>query len=122
MGWPGIGIAWLSSILIYNLGDSIDSWAHIVGEHPFQATHKAGNHWLLGLLILGEGWHANHHTFPESARHGLLPGQWDWTWGIIRTLEKLGIASDLRVPTDETISMKLIHSNRSTVRVGHHEI
>jgi stearoyl-CoA desaturase (delta-9 desaturase) len=107
MGLPGIDVAWLSSVVIYNLGDSIDSWAHIIGRRPFQETHKAGNHWLLGLLILGEGWHANHHAFPESARHGLLPRQWDWTWGVIRVLRLLRIAYDIHVPTDQTVSAKL---------------
>jgi stearoyl-CoA desaturase (delta-9 desaturase) len=59
----------------------------------------------MGLLILGDGWHANHHLAPSSARHGLLPGQFDWTWQVIRALRALGLAHDIRVapPTKEFI-------------------
>ena len=52
----------------------------------------------MGIVVLGEGWHANHHRFPYSARHGLLPGQFDWTWQIIRALRALGLATDVRLP------------------------
>lgn len=80
MGPNGLWVAWFAYLMIYNLGDSIDSWAHLIGNRPYKESHKAGNSFILGILILGEGWHANHHTFPSSAKHGLLPGQFDWTW------------------------------------------
>jgi fatty-acid desaturase len=58
----------------------------------------ARNHWFLGLLTLGEGWHANHHEFPHSARHGLLPRQPDATWCAIRLLQRLGWARNVQLP------------------------
>lgn len=43
-----------------------------------------------------EGWHANHHAYPWSARLGLARGQFDWTWQIVRLLRGLGLATAVR--------------------------
>jgi fatty-acid desaturase len=59
------------------------------------------------LLTLGEGWHANHHEFPHSARHGLLPGQPDAVWCLIRGLEKVGLATAVQVPSSTNIEKHL---------------
>jgi stearoyl-CoA desaturase (delta-9 desaturase) len=50
------------------------------------------NHWLVGLLAFGEGWHNNHHAFPRSAFHGLRWWQFDLSAYIIRVLERVGLA------------------------------
>jgi len=102
-GWIGIGALWLTLVLIYNLGDAIDSMAHLVGTQPYNSSHQARNHWFLGLLTLGEGWHANHHEFPHSARHGLLPGQPDAIWLLIRVLDGLGCARAIQLPSPGTV-------------------
>lgn len=57
------------------------------------------NNWWVGLLAWGEGWHNNHHAFESSARHGLEWWQVDITWGVICLLEKLGLASNVRLPS-----------------------
>ena len=51
-----------------------------------------------GLLTFGEGWHNNHHAFPDSAQYGLEPGQLDPGWWIIRVLESLGMAWTVKRP------------------------
>ncbi|MFZ5891976.1 MAG: fatty acid desaturase [Myxococcota bacterium] len=102
-GASGLFALWTTLVLIFNLGDAIDSMAHIVGEMPYGGPDRARNHWFLGLLCLGEGWHANHHRFPWSARHGLLPHEFDWTWLVIRGLCWMGLAKNPRVPSDEAV-------------------
>lgn len=111
--WGGRGVAslWATSALIYNVGDAIDSLAHMRGGRPFTATHYARNNSLLGLLALGEGWHANHHTFPRSARHGLLPGQFDWTWSVIKLLEHARLAHGVIIPSPDEVREKFKLSN-----------
>lgn len=104
----GIAALWLTLVIIYNLGDAIDSVAHLYGTRPFAATHFARNNIFLGIFALGEGWHANHHVFPSSAKHGLLPDQFDAVWKIIRLFERLKIIKNVRIPTAEQISSKLI--------------
>ena len=111
-GLWGIIALWIMLIIIYNLGDAIDSVAHLYGKRPFSAKHFARNNKLLGLLTLGEGWHANHHVFPSSAKHGLLPNQFDAVWEMIRLFEKLKIIRDVKIPNDEQIHSKLIKAKQ----------
>lgn len=49
-------------------------------------------------LMQGENWHGNHHANPSSARLGWTWKQVDTGWWLIVTLEKLGLASDVRRP------------------------
>lgn len=50
------------------------------------------------IPTMGEAWHNNHHAFPGSARIGLYPGQSDWGFELIRLLERVGLAWDIRLP------------------------
>jgi hypothetical protein len=56
------------------------------------------NRWV-GILAFGEGWHNNHHAFEFSARHGILKNQFDITWYMIRGLQKLGLATNVKLPS-----------------------
>jgi stearoyl-CoA desaturase (delta-9 desaturase) len=53
---------------------------------------------IAGLISMGESWHNNHHAFPGSAKLGLLPGQIDLGWWLIRTFAALGLASNIKTP------------------------
>ncbi|MGI9055710.1 MAG: acyl-CoA desaturase [Pyrinomonadaceae bacterium] len=107
----GFAALWVTLVFIYNIGDAIDSFAHLYGARPFAANHFARNNKWLGILTLGEGWHANHHVFPSSAKHGLLPNQFDAVWKIIGLFEKLKIIKNVRIPNAEQINSKLISFN-----------
>jgi stearoyl-CoA desaturase (delta-9 desaturase) len=99
--WGARGILWFWLLLamLYNLGDGIDSFSHMFGSRLPSPRDASRNSLIMGILTLGEGWHANHHRFPGCARHGLSPGQFDWTWQVIRVLEALGLATDIHVLT-----------------------
>jgi stearoyl-CoA desaturase (delta-9 desaturase) len=116
-GWAGVAALWLTLVAIFNLGDAIDSVAHIVGARPYGGSDLARNHWVLGILCLGDGWHAHHHRFPWSARHGLDPGQWDWSWRAITLLERAGLARNVRVPSVDQIRRALAGVPEEAVRV-----
>lgn len=75
------------------------------------AHNRGGQHWHVegaavqgfdvdycGLITFGECWHNNHHAFPGSAKLGLYPRQADPGWWLIRLLEQIGWASDIRTP------------------------
>lgn len=101
--WGSLGLllAWVTFVILYNLGDAVDSVLHVHGDlPPGQGDDQARNHRLFGWLILGEGWHANHHRYPWSARHGLRPGQFDWTWQVIRLLGAAGLATDVKTVSE----------------------
>jgi len=54
----------------------------------------------LALLTFGEGWHNNHHAFEYSARHGLEWWQIDMTWYVVRFLQAIGLATDVKLPSE----------------------
>lgn len=58
------------------------------------------NNWWVALLAFGEGWHNNHHAFEFSARHGLEKWQVDVTWMVVSALQKLGLATNVKLPSE----------------------
>ena len=52
------------------------------------------------LITFGEAWHGNHHAWPESARLGVEPGQYDPGWWVLTMLRRAGLVWDLKEPAD----------------------
>lgn len=103
-GAPGVAGFWITLVALYNMGDAIDSVSHLFGSTLPGQLDAARNSHLMGILILGEGWHANHHRFPWSAKHGLGRGQFDWTWRVIQVLCAAGLAKDPRLPQTKDLA------------------
>ncbi len=95
---------------------SVNSICHMFGRRPFEteASDKSTNNWLLALPTFGEAWHHNHHTFPLSAFHGLRRWQkaLDPSGWVIWTLEKTGLAWDVRRVTPAQLEAKLAAAQR----------
>ena len=51
------------------------------------------------MTSFGEGWHNNHHAFKYSARLGLEWWQLDAGWYVIRILQVIGLATDVKLPS-----------------------
>jgi stearoyl-CoA desaturase (delta-9 desaturase) len=79
---------------------SVNSICHMFGRRSYRSRDESRNNWVVAALTFGEGWHNNHHAFPASARHGLDRLQLDIAWITIRTLEKLGLAWNVRLPNE----------------------
>ncbi|GMI82029.1 FATTY ACID DESATURASE B, fatty acid desaturase 5 [Hibiscus trionum] len=77
----------------------VNSASHIWGKQTWNTGDLSKNNWLLGYLALGEGWHNNHHAFEYSARHGLEWWQLDLTWYVIRFLQIIGLATEVKLPS-----------------------
>ncbi|TQE01876.1 hypothetical protein C1H46_012500 [Malus baccata] len=61
------------------------------------------------MVTLGEGWHNNHHAFDYSARHGLEWWQIDLTWYVIKVLQAIGWATDVKTPTESQKQRKVFN-------------
>ena len=79
---------------------SVNSICHMFGRRSYRSRDESRNNWMVAALTFGEGWHNNHHAFPASARHGLDRLQLDIAWITIRTLEKLGLAWNVHLPSE----------------------
>ena len=70
---------------------------------------------LFGLLAHGEGWHNNHHAFEYSARQGFEWWQIDITWYLIRFLEIVGLATDVKLPTELQKNKKALYNKANSI-------
>ena len=61
---------------------------------------------IIGIISNGEGWHNNHHAFPSSAAFGLKRREIDFGYWLIRLLEKLGLAWDVKSPSTAHIARR----------------
>jgi stearoyl-CoA desaturase (delta-9 desaturase) len=85
---------------------SVNSICHRYGKRPFVTRDVSTNFAPLALITMGEAWHNNHHAFPRSARHGLLPGQVDTSARIIGWLERRGWVSDVQWPDPAVVAAR----------------
>ena len=104
MLWGGLGRIFLMQHVTW----SVNSVCHVWGSRPFRSGDHSTNNLAVALLALGEGWHNNHHAFPTSARHGLFWWQFDSSYVLIRVMEKLGLAWNVRVPNQAAIATKRV--------------
>ena len=105
LGWPGLCIGYgLSTVAVYHATFTVNSLAHRFGSQPYATQDHSRNNWFVALIMLGGGWHNNHHRFPRSARQGLRGWQIDPTYRVLVVLRFLGVVSALRVPTRAAIT------------------
>jgi stearoyl-CoA desaturase (delta-9 desaturase) len=108
--WGGVtAFLWGSLVRIFMLHHvtwSINSICHFYGKRPFETTDFSTNNWVLSLVSFGESWHNNHHAFPSSAIHGLGRWQLDPSAAVIATLERLGLARDVRKVSPKQLEKK----------------
>jgi len=84
------------------------SMCHTYGGRPFETGDQSTNVSWLVFLTFGGSLHNNHHAFSNSAKFGLQWWQVDPGYWVIRALEVVGLAWDVKVPTARTIKAKKI--------------
>jgi stearoyl-CoA desaturase (delta-9 desaturase) len=104
------GLLWGGAVrmfLVEQTMSSINSLMHLFGPRPFAAVgDESRNLGWLAVASWGEGWHNNHHAFPNSAAFGLGWRQPDPGFWAIRALAAIGLAWDVRTPTPERIAAR----------------
>ncbi len=84
-------------VLVYHSTWLVNSATHQFGYRNFDSDDLSTNCWWVAIVAYGEGWHNNHHAYPQSARHGLRWWEIDATWMTVRVLQVLGLAEKVRV-------------------------
>ena len=96
----GVGLVlWaipLRLAVVYHVTWLVNSATHAFGYRNFNSPDLSRNCWWVAVLSFGEGWHNNHHAYPDSARHGLRWFEFDITWMHIRLLRRLGLTRKVR--------------------------
>lgn len=98
-GWVALAANLCASVLVFISPLLINTICHLpkFGARPHNIDDKSANVWWLALSSLGEAWHNNHHAAPFSARHGFEWNQLDPSFALIKLLETVGLAKDVRV-------------------------
>uniref|UniRef100_A0A1J3JVX9 Palmitoyl-monogalactosyldiacylglycerol delta-7 desaturase, chloroplastic n=1 Tax=Noccaea caerulescens TaxID=107243 RepID=A0A1J3JVX9_NOCCA len=91
----GVRIVW-----VYHITWLVNSACHVWGKQAWNTGDLSKNNWWVAALAFGEGWHNNHHAFEFSARHGLEWWQLDMTWYVVRFLQAIGLATDVKLPSE----------------------
>lgn len=97
-------------VLALHITSLVNSVCHIWGKQPWNTGDLSKNNWMVALLTFGEGWHNNHHAFEYSARHGHEWWQIDFGWYVIKFLQVIGLATNVKVPSEK---QKLAALNKS---------
>jgi stearoyl-CoA desaturase (delta-9 desaturase) len=85
--------------LFQNAVWAVNSFGHRWGYQNYATGEESKNNKILALLTFGDGWHNNHHQFPRSAMHGLMPKEYDLNGKIITFLEKKRVIKNvIRIP------------------------
>lgn len=90
-------------------GVIINWFAHKYGEVNFETDNTSRNLFRLDVLMLGEGYHNNHHKFPSRSNFAMRKGEFDFCYPVIKILNKLKIVRlHQSVPADEA-KQTLVH-------------
>ena len=98
----------ISTVVLLHMTLCINSMAHRLGTRRFNTEDTSRNNFLLAIFTFGEGWHNNHHRFPNSARQGLKWWEIDISYYCIKSLEKFGVVWNVKTgPTSLQIEKAL---------------
>lgn len=88
----------LRAVLLWHSTWFINSASHLRGYRSFSVDDGSRNLWWAAILTYGEGWHNNHHAFPNVAKAGWRWWEVDVTWWAIKILQVLGLAKKVVMP------------------------
>jgi fatty-acid desaturase len=97
----------------------VNSVTHMWGRRRFPTRDDSRNNVWVALLTFGEGWHNNHHAYPQSARHGMAWYEFDPNWYGILVLRLLGLAWDVKAQKVNATGTEMPHlRERSSTQNG----
>ncbi|PBK77537.1 delta 9-fatty acid desaturase protein [Armillaria solidipes] len=87
----------LRLVFVHHSTFCVNSLAHWLGETPFDDKHTPKDHMVTAFATIGEGYHNFHHQFPMDYRNAIKWYQYDPTKWFIWSMQKIGLASHLKV-------------------------
>jgi stearoyl-CoA desaturase (delta-9 desaturase) len=97
----------ISNVALFHATGAINSLAHRFGSRRYPTRDHSRNNFWLALLTLGEGWHNNHHHFPNAARQGFFWWEIDVTYYVLILFSRIGLVWDLK-----TVPARVLHDRQ----------
>jgi stearoyl-CoA desaturase (delta-9 desaturase) len=85
-------------VLLWHSTWLINSVTHMWGYKTFPTEDNSRNLWWAAIFTYGEGWHNNHHAYPNVAKAGWRWWELDMTWWAIWVLKTVGLAKKVVMP------------------------
>ena len=98
---------------------AVNSFAHLFGDHPYDANINPAENWFVSILANGEGWHNYHHAYPydySASEHGWTV-QYNPTTFVIDMAANLGMVSNRKKATKAWEGRK---ARKAAGAAGHH--
>lgn len=112
--WGAFFIAcWTRLFALHHFTWFINSLAHTWGDKPFCTEQTAVDNYIISLLTFGEGYHNYHHTYANDYRNGIRWYHFDPTKWLIWTLNKMGLAHNLKRMDSLTIKKRIVTERKS---------
>ncbi|KAG7306383.1 hypothetical protein JYU34_009009 [Plutella xylostella] len=89
-----------------NIAYSVNSFAHLWGNKPYDKFISPVENQVVSLAALGEGWHNYHHVFPWDYRTSEL-GRVNISTNFIDAFAKIGWAYDLKAASSAMITDRM---------------
>jgi stearoyl-CoA desaturase (delta-9 desaturase) len=111
------GLVWgffVRSVLVLHTTWLVNSATHVWGYRSHETRDRSTNLWWVAAVTYGEGWHNNHHAYQTSAAHGLSWWELDPTYWMIRLMQALGLAYNVKMPKQSQIEAKSLSLKESS--------
>lgn len=96
-GFSMLAIGYGGSIIIaLHMASAINYFCHKGRNRRYKTNDGSTNSLLLSLLTFGEGWHNNHHHYPNTARAGFFWWEIDMVYYFVKLLAWMGVVWDVR--------------------------
>jgi stearoyl-CoA desaturase (delta-9 desaturase) len=104
------------TVIVHHSTFLINSLCHFMGKQPYSLKDSSRDSALVAIPTLGEGYHNFHHRFQYDYRNGIRWYHFDPTKWIIKTLEALRLAKNLRRASDEHIYKARLEVQRAQLQ------
>ncbi len=106
---------WLRIFALHHSTWFINSLAHTWGARTFSSEQTAVDNFVISLLTFGEGYHNYHHTFANDYRNGIRWYHFDPTKWMIWTLDRLGLAHNLKRVNEYHVKERMLDEQKGEV-------
>ena len=96
--WALVWGFFVSTVLVWHGTFTINSLTHVFGSRRYPTADNSRNNFILGVLVMGEGWHNNHHHYQRSTRQGFYWWEIDATFYVLKAMSWVGLVWDLHAP------------------------
>ncbi len=86
----------ISTVAVYHFTFLVNSATHLVGTRRYETKDDSRNSMIVALATFGEGWHNNHHRYPNSTRQGFFWWEIDISYYGLLLMSMLGLVWDMR--------------------------